>query len=195
MAQNILEVNGVTDYEKVNQRNDYTHDLGVVVVPVAGRESAHRNIRLHGGVAKRTVRWTSARKGRPPVIPKAVDTDGDTLLGVQVSPHLPTPQVGGNGYDWTVEGVYTYVQKSPRLTGTDAFPVGDYPYPVQPVFSVATQLAQPYISQYYTAAVAGTKFTSLTNHLLSVVPWEGGQWTWPFLSLPGALSSEHLIQG
>jgi hypothetical protein len=190
-----METAGVADYGGFTQRNFFRNDSGVVALPVAGRTAAHRRIRLHGGMGTRIVKWRADRTGRPPVIPAAADTDADVLLSHQVIPHLPRPQSGGDAYDWSVEGEYVYVQKAPRTAGVDSFPVGDHPYPVQPVFQVASTLAAPYLG-YYTAAADGQKFDALITKLASVVPTDAnGQWQWPFLALPAVLSSTHLIGG
>lgn len=181
-----IEKAGFQDYEQYGQEHEFTHIGGVVQLPVASRTADHRLIRLHGGYGKRTVRWKAKRNGRPPVIPVASGLTDDTLLNATVMPMLPRPNENAGGFDWCVSGTYEYAQNAPRIVGTDAFPVGGFPFALPIQEAVAGQLGQTQspsqnFSTYYNAVGA------------SIVDPVTGAYIWPFLALPTAFTSEGLI--
>lgn len=179
-----------TEYK---QDNDYTYDSGLVVMPVLGLTPKHRVIRLHSGVGMRTVTWRASRTGAPPIIPAAVDTDGDKLLGTVVTPVLPAPNEQAKGYNWLVTGEYTFVQTTPRIAGTNAFPTGNYPYIVSPQCDVGADL----IGSQAASIIRNNPGTDVTDQITELAvqraPVSNGVVTWPFTVLPAAASSTHLI--
>lgn len=195
MADERLEVVGVQDYTSYAQQHQFSHDLGVVPIPVASRTAGHKVIRLHGGMATRKVDWVAGRAGRPPVIPAAGDTEGDTLLSSTVVPHLPVMQSGAAGYNWRVTGSYLYVQNDPRVAGTDPFPVGNYPFEVEPAASVARDVLDPYVETYYINATEGRRFPTLIEQVANDLDMSQPMWTWPILALPSRFTSTHIIGG
>lgn len=192
MSTTRIETSGYKDYREYSQKNDFSHDLGLAVLPVAGRTAAHRVIRLHGGMATRTVKWRAQRDGRPPLIPAAIDSRADTLLHTVVRPSLPVMN-GGGGFDWAVEGEYTFVQNSPREAGTHTFPVGEYPFTVHPSFAAGTALISGPAGEYYTGT---DPFNTLMEYVAAKLERSPNpDWTWPLLALPSIFSSDHLIGG
>lgn len=197
MAEQVerLEQGGHQDYKGFAQKNDFQHDLGLVVLPVASRTAAHRVIRLHGGYATRRVTWRADRTGRPPIIPAAADTEGDKLLSASVVPRLPVPMRGEAGYEWSVSGEYVYVQNTPRVAGETTFPVGNYPFVVEPAASVAEDIARPFVQQHYVGAPAGERFPTFIEYVAGRTDLRDPEWIWPFLALPSKFTSTHIIGG
>ena len=187
-----IEAVGAGDYKRFDQKNDFALDKGLVVLPIARRTSGHRVIRLHGGYAKRTVRWAASRTGRPPLIPAANDTTGDTLLSASFVPSLPTPNPDGPGYDWSCRGEYVYVQGTARVPGENAFPVGQYPF----LHAAAAEAAEALGSQYVQSSYVSGGFEPFIEQMATITRIDGdGLWIWPFLAMPSAFSSTHLIGG
>lgn len=191
-----LETAGLGDYDQYNQQHQYNTVPGVVQVPVAGHSSQHRLIRLHGGYGTRTVKWTAARYGRPPVIPKADDADGDILLGTTIAPCLPSPNDSAAGFNWLITGEYTYAQESPRVPGTDTFPVGSFPF-ATPTQSRAAQLIsgaagailQGVLDAAEQSGNEDPDFDTYYEKMADqVYDPETGLWSWPFLALPPTFS-------
>jgi hypothetical protein len=189
--------NEAASYAGYHAKNDYSHDLGVVVMPVASATPAHRLIRLHGGVGYRTVRWEARRVGAPPTIPAAGDTGGDTLLATHVVPHLPVPDTAG-GYDWIVGGEYTFVQNAPRVAGVNAFPAGEHPF--QTVQSkIATNIVGSYGRSILSQA-QGELTVAVVDRFTEYMTGQSyrgadGVPVWPLTVLPAAASSTHIIGG
>ncbi len=181
-----VESAGFGDYTGYDQTHEFVTVPGVVQVPVASRSAAHRLIRLHGGYGKRITRFAASRFGRPPVMPAAADTNGDTLLGTTVIPSLPRPNNQANGYDWKVSGEYTFAQNAPRVPGVDTFPVGSHPYALPAQQTMAILLSQPSEQQ--------STFTGFyTDIATNVVDLDTGFFLWPFLALPSVFFSEALV--
>lgn len=183
------ERTGFQDYDSCNQSNEYRTVGGVVQLPVAGRTSAHKLIRLHGGYGTRVVKWRANRYGRPPVIPRAQDTTGDTLLGSTVTPQLPRPNEYAGGFDWSVSGEYVYAQNTVRTPGTDTLPVGNYPFVLPTQERMATALAGQ-TQESPSPSNFNAYFSSLGEALYDPTT---GSYVWPFLALPPAFSSGDLI--
>lgn len=186
------EVLGIQGYEEYSQNNTFSQDFGLVVLPVAGQVSAHRVIRLHGGFGIRIAKWHASRIGKPPVIPSAGNTADDTILSATIAPSLPVPNSTGV-YDWIVNGEYAYVQNMVRTPGLSAFPVGDFPFRVEPTMSRADELGGPTAT-----IVVGGQYPSAFQELvkrLQVLPGtrRGEDFFWPFLALPSVASTDNLI--
>lgn len=182
-------------YRDYSQDHVYSHDHGLVVLPVAGRAAGHRVIRLHGGIATRTVNWSASRGGRPPLIPAAADTNGDTLLSSTIVPTLPRVNAQARSYDWSVSGTYVYVQNTPRVPGVNAFPAGNHPYAVLPQAALA---AGELPSNLMTPGYSGNRADAQTEYLTGQGghnPENAGYTSWPLTVLPAAYSSTHIIGG
>lgn len=177
------ERGGIQDYDEYQQTHEYVHVGGVVQLPVASRTSAHRLIRLHGGYGKRIVKWTASRHGRPPQIPLP-SARGDTLLNTTIAPILPRPNDQAAGYDWRVSGVYEFAQDTVRVPGTDAFPVGSYPWTGTVQGQAAAILATE-----TTESPSPSNFNAYYSDLgVQIYDPVTGAYIWPFLALPPAFS-------
>lgn len=119
------------------QDHRYDYDSGVVVMPVAQRTAKHRRIRLHGGLGMRVVEWKATSEGKPPVIPTPQNTSNDVILSSTIHAELPIPKPTAGVYQFTARGTYTYVQVEPRIAGTNALPTGIFPFPVDPMDTIA----------------------------------------------------------
>lgn len=178
------------------QHNEFTQNTGLVVCPLARRTPGHRVIRLHGGYGMRRVKWSSARRGQPPLIPQAADLNGDTLLSATVVAELPRPNPAARGYDWSAYGEYVFVQDDMRVAGTDALPVGDYPFLVE----AATYTSQQYGAGAYTVWSTSAKDKAAYNSLIStlfgaVTADNDGNLIWPYMAIAPQFSSNHLFGG
>ncbi len=191
---------GTGGYRAADQRNTFEYDTGVIAVPLAGREAAHRLIRLHGGIGHRTMRYRFVREGKPPIVPTFEDTSGDTFLGGSISPACPMPSATGTDYDWIVEGVHEYVQNAPRIVGEDAIPVGQHPFTdlgqAQKALDHA-RYAPSAIGAYLSSSPAPnrTKFHHFIEAVAEATPVVvGGEYSWPLLGLPTIFTSSHITQ-
>lgn len=120
------------DYLMYRSNSSFGYDAGVVVLPVASRTSKTVTVRLHGGYGMRKVDVTAAKRGAPPILPAAVDTDKDTLISCEIN--VPLPAVSGNSatFDWVATGSYLFVTThadGARVPGRDYLPAGQYPFP------------------------------------------------------------------
>lgn len=191
-----LDESGYGDYTDSSQEHSFRSEGGLVAMPLAQREPGHKIIRIHGGIGYRTVAWRYARSGKPPIIPAAVDTTGDTLLNTVVSPLLPVPNPIASGYDWVVSGTYEYVQDVPRQAGYDTFPVGSHPYPVLPQDNLARAYVRNHLQDYFDALDDGDPATNPFDVLYTAVSHDltfAGTFSWPFRALPPVFSSDHMI--
>lgn len=176
----------VTSYSEYSQDHEFEHDLGVIVLPVASRESAYRRIRLHGGVGIRKVKWSAARAGKPPIIPKAVDLHNDSLLHSRVNAKLPLAQPQTGTFLFHVSGEYEYVQTTPRVAGVNAIPTASYPYSVDPMDTIATS----FIGQGFSVPTTVAEFDTAVTYVDSTVRrGRGTAFTWPFTAIPASFSA------
>jgi hypothetical protein len=127
----------VNAYDEEVERHSHEYDSGLVVMPVASRTAAHRIVRTHGGMSMRRVEFRTARTGRPPVIPRAVNGTNDTLLHATAAPLRPVPSGAGGNLRFMVSGEYLFVASDPRVPGVNSLPTGAYPHPLPHVESVA----------------------------------------------------------
>ncbi len=193
---NRVEGQHVAGYDRSEQDHSYEYDSGVVVLPIARRTTGHRIIRLHGGVGKRIVRWDSARRGNPPIVPTMADTSGDTFIHGSITPSLPAPSDDARGYDWRVRGEYVFVQNVPRISGTHAFPVGQHPF-VCPDQAAQARANSAGAGQAYTDAVAAQEDpvqAAVQTVQGAVRINRDGSYTWAFLALPAIFASDHILQ-
>lgn len=178
-----------TEYNGYNQNHEYEHDTGLIVLPTASRTSGHKVIRLHGGVAMRRVKWHSERDGRPPIIPAAVSTIYDTILHTSVTAALPVPNEQAGSYTFSVKGEYLFVQKAPRVAGTHAFPTAMFPFPIEPMDTIATALAKPVLSNAVSLTAASTDpIGDLSNAVGTAVMGDNPENLWPFTFIPAVFS-------
>ena len=184
-----IETRGIGAYRESDQTHNYEYDSGVVVLPLAGRTAAHRLIRLHGGIGVRTVNWSVARLGRPPLIPAMTDTRGDTFIGGSVVPELPVPSPSVPGqFDWRVSGEYRFVQNSPRIAGENSFPAGAHPFVVPGQNNAAVSPTARKLS------LSTATTDSLVTALLTGVTMDpSGNFAWPFTVLPAAMTTDHMM--
>lgn len=203
----VTESQGIQDYDTYTQSHAYKTVPGVVQVPVAGYSPQHRLIRLHGGYGTRTVIWSAERYGRPPILPEAVTTNDDVLLGTVVAPDLPVPNHQAGGFNWSVSGEYTYAQVTPRVVGTDTFPVGSYPFALPGQTGNAKAIAST-VAGAAGAILGGVLGAAGAEALMSgdvsdfntryeqiakaTYDPNTGLWSWPFLALPPTFSGEQI---
>lgn len=120
------------EYTGYRQNNRYEYDPGVFVLPVASREANVVVARVHGGMGIRRVSVAAAKKGAPPILPAATDTDRDTLVSAVVNVPLPAFLADSPTFNWVATGEYIYVtsRDGPRIPGRDMLPAGQYPFPL-----------------------------------------------------------------
>lgn len=198
---------GVNEYTGNHQLHTYEDVSGLRVVPRACADSQPKVIRIHGDYGLRRVAWTSARVGRPPVVPKPEDIviespDGsyrlvtDTYLGGMVD--LPLPQINERqaGYDWEVGGSYTYLQTHNRRLGTDPMPTGGHPHLVFPNDAMAARIlidegitieASSGTSENVDALAIDAIAAKIVDHTRT--------YPWPFTTLPAQTVTSGLIGG
>jgi hypothetical protein len=180
---------GGSSYGQYTQDHSYETDPGVT--------SAHRVIRLHGGLAMRRVKWTATRTGKPPIIPTPVSTNSDRIIAHSVTTSLPTPNTQTLGYDWAVNGEYLYVQATPRIAGTHTLPTGGYPFPMGAVDSVASAIISSKIGNYTTPTVGAINpIDSLMTAIgedAAHVDHDEDKYLWPFTSLPKSFTSDRIL--
>jgi hypothetical protein len=176
-------------YSGYTQDHTYNYDPGVVAAPLASALPQVRLIRLHGGFQTRKVDWTASRNGKPPVIPAAVDTVYDKLVGAVAVVGLPVPNRDAAGYNWNLSGSYLYVGAAPRIPGVHALPTGSHPYPVEPQNSLAQERAANMSSEIEAAAEAianaaeddtPKSITDAVSALLATDNQLGVDQPWPF---------------
>ena len=192
-----IEAATTQDYSDYAQDSTYEYDSGLLALPVAGPTAAVKVIRLHGGFGLRHLNFNAAREGRPPVIPPMQNTVGgtDTFLSGSFATALPVPIPNASGYSWGMSGDYTFVQLTPRVVGTDTFPVGSYPFSCQTqdlaaLTSVGSVAVPPFLPYATTAAYNG--FWN-ANVATAGVNLSTGNWSWPFLAYPPVFSSSVLL--
>lgn len=178
-----------TNYNGYSQDHKFEYDSGLMVLPTAGRTPGHKVIRLHGGVGMRRVKWESERDGRPPILPAAVDTIYDKLLSTDVTAAMPVPNPQSGAYTFSVHGEYLFVQKAPRMVGRDALPTAMFPFPVEPMDTVATALAKPVLQNAVDITANSTDpIGDLSNAVGVAVMTANGDSLWPFTFIPAIFS-------
>jgi hypothetical protein len=194
-----------SSYRKYDIAQDYQYDSGLVLMPVAGRTAAHRLIRLHGGVGVRKVDFTARRSGKPPIVPSMADVGDDTFLSGGITTHTVQPNPMTGGYDWTVEGSYTYAQGKPRIAGTNTVYASGVPYPTEVDVS-ASSLAGPYLAAYTTPNEAlvldlenptnGERIDSFAQAVAGgTVDHITEEYTWPFTFLTPHFTNAFILGG
>jgi hypothetical protein len=104
-----------SDYSGYRQSTKFSYDPGIFILPIASVIPKTKVVRVHGGYGTRVVTFAASKKGAPPIIPAATDTDRDYLVGANVNVPLPSPSAGSATYDWAVSGQYTFVTRGAAL--------------------------------------------------------------------------------
>jgi len=171
------DIPGQTAYKRYAVDNVNNYDAGVMVLPVGSEASATVTVRVHGGYGQRTVKYTIAKQGNPPVVPLPSLTVGaDVLIDAVVNVPTPTPNPQTGGYDWTVQGQYNYVTSgTSRVFGTDILPVTSYPYVNITQDSIAALSIQSQGAQ------------GLSDELKESNAIATGGWIWPLTVFPSNL--------
>jgi hypothetical protein len=162
------------EYTGYRQNSTFTYDPGVVVMPLASRTPRTAVVRLHGGFGIRNVTVAASKKGSPPILPAAVDTDRDTLIACSVDIPLPAFSTDSPTFDWTAVGNYSYVTTGtdgPRVPGKDMLPAGQYPFPL-PMQDAAVALLSE----------GGATPETVAADLRALIPY--GNYLWPFTTYP-----------
>lgn len=142
---NAFDLRGGHDYTGYRQATDFDYDPGVFVLPLASRTPQTVIVRVHGGLGTRVVNVAASKRGSPPILPAAVDTDQDTLIGCSVNIPLPAFNHNSPGFDWAATGTYVYVttgRGGPRIPGKSMLPAGQYPFPLPMQDAAVEMLAQ-----------------------------------------------------
>lgn len=181
-----------TTYGVEHERHAHEYDAGLIVMPAASREPAHRVIRTHGGLSMRRVTFDVSRQGRPPVIPSAQDTATDTLLTAVAAPIRPLPSPQSGNLTFGVKGEYLFVSSAPRIPGTNALPTGAFPHPVEPTGAIARGMFGQFLR-----TVAGpttvAEYDALVDELVARAKQRGGStgaltYVWPLSVYPAEFS-------
>lgn len=167
------EVDPSGSYRSYEQDHDYDYDGGVIPIPTSGSTPQFVSIRVHGGFGMRTVKWSTSRNDKPPIIPEMVNLEGDTFLSGNVQFALPQPNPQSGSMSWHVAGEYRYVQSSPRLVGTGVFTTGRVPYYTPGVDGIASTILAPLV-------VGAATLTSVSTALAATVDHNNGNYLWPF---------------
>lgn len=126
-----IDAKGSDQYAAYRQTSDFAYVPGVFVLPLANGGVVTG--RVHKGYGTRTVRFNAIRRGQPPVLPAAADTDRDVLVSADVQVPLPAFSLTQPNFDWNVSGEYVFVTThadGPRVPGLSRLPAGQYPFPL-----------------------------------------------------------------
>lgn len=180
---------GIEDYRLAEGSQEYTYHRGTTVMPLSN--GGHAVVRLHGGVGYRTMRFDYGREGRPPLLPTMADGNRDTLLSATLKPRTPTPDTN-DGYNWRVSGEYVFVQNTPRVGGTDAFPAGNPPFG----HFKAAKRAYDITPSGAIVTSGGDPVGDTINNMGSIVSQTyGTDWFWPYTGLPNVIFSDYMFGG
>lgn len=204
----IITRRGTNEYHGNQQLHTFDDVSGLRVVARAAAGSPPKLVRVHGDYGMRRVQWKSARAGRPPVVPRPEDIsistpDGsfsvttDTYLGGSVD--LPMPQINEKqmGYDWEVNGSYTYLQTKNRKLGTDPLPTGGFPFQVFPNDAMAARLLVDNGIQVTVSPgdpTVNPDALAITA-IAAVLVDHGATYLWPFTTLPAQTVTSGLLGG
>jgi len=189
---------GVGEYAGANQQNTYTDVSGLRIVARAAAGSTPKVVRVHGDYGMRTVAFDTSRAGRPPIVPKGEDivsgtVTTDVYMGGALTMPIPSPNEQTGGYNWRVQGAYTYLQTPRRVPGRTALPAGTYPHeqPLQDRLAAITISDNP-----VAVAPPGTNPTAYVIDQLSArIVDHNTLFTWPFTYLPAQCVVNGLIGG
>jgi len=195
MADPVETPVGAIDYTRYRNTSRFTYTPGVFVLPLASRTPKTITVRAHAGFGTRTVNFSTSKRGSPPILPNAKDTDQDTLIAATVTMPLPAPDAHEGTYIWIAEGEYifitrgegkitedgqTVVQRGPRIPGESYFPTGAYPFEVSLQKAVADALAPD------------GNVVPIAEQIPALLPINAVQW--PFTVYPPQLFNEKLLR-
>lgn len=169
-----FDVRGGQDYTGYRQNNTFEYDPGVFVLPIASRTPRAVVARVHGGLGLRRVNVAASKRGGPPILPAATDTDQDTLVACSIGVPLPAFSGDSAAFDWAATGTYLYVttgDKGPRVPGKSFLPTGQYPFPLPMQDAMVEALT-----------AGGATPESLAPDLVRAIP--EGTAIWPFTVYP-----------
>lgn len=172
------------DYTSYRQSSTFDYDPGVFVMAVASRTPKTVIAQVHGGLGMRRVEVTATKRGAPPILPAAVDTDTDTLIGCNINVPLPIVDPTAATYDWAAHGVYLFVttgEDGPRVPGRDPLPLGQYPFPT-PTQDAAIEAL----------ATGPRDMQTLMDELPGQIPTN--DYVWPFTVYPPAFFNSILLR-
>lgn len=108
----------------------YQRDRGILVIPVMGPEGTPPVIaRVHAPIGYRTVDFSYAKAGGPPLMPAAANTSsGDIILSEEHKFAAPVTDTHGN-LIFGVSGHFTYVQPNGGRGPDNSFPIDSHPFP------------------------------------------------------------------
>jgi hypothetical protein len=179
-----FDVRQASHYLRYRQNTSYAYDPGVFVMAVASRTPKTVVARVHGGYGVRKVDVDAAKRGSPPILPAANDTDRDTLIGCVINIPLPAISSSSPEYDWVASGSYLFVtthEDGPRVPGKDYLPAGQYPFPT------------PYQDRAIEAIYAsGDSVQTVGDALPGQIP--SGNYVWPYAIMPPAFFNPILLR-
>lgn len=182
-------------YADYRQVHSYEADKGLAIAPSSNRTGTPRLLRLHGGYGKRVVDFNASRVETPPLLPLAADTEGDTLVSHTLEIPLPVFDQLLGRYNFKARGQYVYLQNATRVPGTDPFPTGRYPYPLEPADTLSMASTIAAIGNAALAVIFGgaTPIASLTAALGATIDVTR-KYVWYLTSLPSQTFT-NLIKG
>lgn len=172
------------NYTSYRQNSSFEYDPGVFVLAVASRTPKNIIVQVHGGMGKRVVEVSASKRDAPPILPAAVDTDTETLIGCQIDLPLPIVNPTSATYDWAAVGTYLYITTGPagpRVPGRDPLPAGQYPFP-NPTQDAAIEAM----------ASDGSSMAGLMDELPARIP--DNNFVWPFTVMPPAFFNSILLR-
>lgn len=186
-----FDLRTAADYSAYRQESAFNYDPGVFILPIASTTPKVKVVRIHGGYGTRTVSFAATKRGAPPIIPAATDTDKDYLVGANVVVPLPSPSPGSATYDWAISGQYTFVTKGAtqvgtewvggaRVPGKDFLPAGQYPFPLPPQDAAAE------------AIISSGSHEDAAANLRQQIP--KNDYLWPFTVFPPQFANPLLLR-
>jgi len=189
---------GASEYGGTPQKHEYQDVSGLRIVARAADGASPKVVRVHGDYGLRTVGFEATRAARPPLIPRSGDVviggvTTDVYLGGVINLPMPTPNEQHGGLNWSVEGVYTYLQTPRRQFGSTMLPTGGYPYRLYPIDTLISSVLQD------TPVPAAPPGVAPTAHLIDAISAKivdhNVLFTWPFTALPAECVVNGLIGG
>lgn len=190
-------------YTALNNSNDFELNEGVYVLPVA--ETAPTDnaelaawspvaiVRAHAPYRIRKVVYRYDKTGTPPVIPSPESQGAFTFLGGSVAFASPKPNLSFAAYDWTVGGIYSFVENC-RSDPDDGFVLGSFPFPMITDFNNTETYSPDMAGEFGAIAQAGDLAKRGVNQAFSI----GLLNNWLYNStcyFPGDLLNNQMVNG
>lgn len=125
-------------YNVLNNGNDYQVISGVFALPVAEEPPTNTSelaawspvatVKAHAPYRIRNVQFRYDKSGTPPVIPSPESSGAFVFLNGSIGFASPKPNLSFTAFDWTVAGVYTFVENC-RASNDDGYVLGAFPFP------------------------------------------------------------------